>query len=264
MDILDSFLVRAHIAGVGLSIAASPLGCIVVWRRMAFFGDATAHASILGVALALATSLPIFAGVLIAVGGMAMTVSTLGERGTSNDSLLAVLSHATLATGLVAIALIGDVRIDLMAFLFGDILAVSRGDILVIWAGGTAALVLVAWRWSAVLTLIVSPELARTAGINPHREQFAFNLALALVIAVAIKVVGALLIAGMLVIPAAAARPLSATPERMAVYATCISAVAVTLGLGGSLLMDTPAGPSIVACLAVMFLVSKIAGRHKG
>ncbi|MBL4767165.1 MAG: metal ABC transporter permease, partial [Rhodobacteraceae bacterium] len=82
---LDDFLVRAALAGLGVAIAAAPLGCFVVWRRMAYFGEATAHAAILGVALALAFSLPILPSVLVAALIMAGAVSALTGRGYAMD-----------------------------------------------------------------------------------------------------------------------------------------------------------------------------------
>ena len=81
MTLLDDFIVRAVLAGLGVALAAAPLGCFVVWRRMAYFGDATAHASILGVALALAFSVSPFLGALIVALAMATTVSVLSGRG---------------------------------------------------------------------------------------------------------------------------------------------------------------------------------------
>ena len=255
-DLLDDFMVRAMLAGIGLAVAAAPLGCLVVWRRMAFFGDATAHAAILGVALALATSLPVWLGVLVLALGMASLVSGLNRTGHAADTILGVLAHSALAAGLVAVSFLTHIQIDLMAFLFGDILAVSRGDILVTWIGGAIILGLVSWRWSALLTVTISPDLATAAGIDPRREQFALNIGLALTVAIAIKIVGALLIAAMLIIPAAAARPLAGTPERMALTAATLGAVAVAIGLEVAMRLDTPAGPTIVCCLMAMFLLS--------
>lgn len=254
--LFDDFMVRALVAGVGLAIAAAPLGCLVVWRRMAFFGDATAHAAILGVALAFATSLPVWLGVLVFALAMAMLVSGLNRTGHAADTILGVLAHSALAAGLVAVSFLTNVQIDLMAFLFGDILAVSKGDITVTWAGGALIVGLVGWRWSRLLTVTISTDLATAAGIDPRREQFVLNLGLALTVAIAIKIVGALLIAAMLVIPAATARPLAGTPERMAITAASIGAVAVAIGLEVAMQFDTPAGPTIVCCLAVMFILS--------
>ncbi len=260
-DLLDDFLIRAALAGLGVALAAAPLGCFVVWRRMAYFGDATAHAAILGVALALGFSLSVFAGVLVVSLMMALLVANLSDRGLAVDTMLGVLAHSALAFGLVAVSFIHGVRVDLMAYLFGDILAVGRGDLAVIWLGGLAVLVLVVWRWSALLTATLSPDLAYASGINPRHEQLILTVALALVIAVAIKVVGALLIGALLIIPAAAARPLASTPERMAIIAAAIGGLSALGGVQISVWYDTPTGPSIVCTAAILFALTALVRR---
>lgn len=255
---LDDFLVRATLAGLGVALAAAPMGCFVVWRRMAYFGDATAHASILGVAIALALSLSVFLGALVMALLMALAVTGLSGRGYAVDTLLGVLAHSALAFGLVAVSFLSGVRIDLMAYLFGDILAVGKTDLAVIWGGAAVVLALLAWRWSALLTATINPDLAHASGIDPRREQLVLTLALAVVVAVAIKVVGVLLIAALLIIPAAAARPFARTPEGMAVIAVVVAALSVLSGLQVSLMYDTPTGPSIVCVAALIFAVSAL------
>ncbi|WP_282093813.1 metal ABC transporter permease [Epibacterium ulvae] len=260
MSFLDDFLVRAALAGLGLALAAAPLGCFVVWRRMSYFGDATAHASILGVALALGFDVSVFAGVLTTALIMATTVSTLAGRGYAMDTLLGVLAHSALALGLVAVSFLDGVRIDLMAYLFGDILAVSRTDLLLIWGGGLSVLGLLCWRWSALLTTTLNPDLAYAAGLNPKREQLVLTLTLAVVVAVAIKVVGVLLIAAMLIVPAATARNFANTPERMAIAAALTGSFAVVSGLHVSFVTDSPTGPTIVSIAACLFVVASVVG----
>jgi zinc transport system permease protein len=255
MTMLDDFLIRAGLAAIGLSLATGPLGAFVVWRRMAYFGDATSHAAILGVALALATDLPVGLGTLVVALAMAVTVASLAARGWAMDTTLGVLAHSALAFGLVAVSFIHGVRTDLSAYLFGDILAVTRVELGLVWLGSLAVLALLAWRWQALLTATLSEDLAHAAGIKPERERLVLVLALALVVAVALKVVGALLIAAMLIIPAATARGLSRTPEAMAALATLAGAIAGIGGLGLSLWQDTPTGPSIVVVAALMFAV---------
>ncbi|SMX44840.1 iron chelate uptake ABC transporter family permease subunit [Actibacterium lipolyticum] len=252
---LDDFLVRAALAGLGVAVAAGPLGCFVVWRRMAYFGEATSHAAILGVALALAFSTSIFVGTLAVALVMAMVVSALAGRGLTMDTALGVLAHAALAVGLIAVSFLQGVRVDVTAYLFGDILAVSRADLGFIWGGAAVVLILLASRWSALLTSTLNDELAHASGIDTGRERLVLTVALALVVAVAIKVVGALLIVAMLIIPAAAARGQSRTPEGMAILAVIIGALSALGGLGASLRFDTPAGPSIVALAALFFAV---------
>ncbi len=250
---LDDFMVRATLAGIGVAFAAAPLGCFVVWRRMAYFGDATAHAAMLGVALSLALQMPVFTGTVVIALMMAVTVTMLAGRGYAMDTLLGVLAHSALAFGLVAVSFLSGIRIDLMAYLFGDILAVSRTDLAVIWGGAALVVALIAWRWSALLTATLNEELAYAGGLDPKREQMILTLSLAITVAVAIKVVGVLLIAALLIIPAAAARGLARTPEAMAFLAAIIGAVAAVSGLRLAYIFDTPAGPSIVCVAAVLF-----------
>ncbi|MCV2882780.1 iron chelate uptake ABC transporter family permease subunit [Actibacterium sp. XHP0104] len=264
---LDDFLIRAVMAGLAVALVSGPLGCFVVWRRMAYFGEATSHAAILGVALALAFSANIFVGTLAVALVMALAVSALTGRGLAMDTTLGVLAHAALAFGLVGVSFLSGVRVDLNAYLFGDILAVSKTDLAYIWGGALVVLGLITARWQALITATLNEELAQASGLNPARERLVLVLALALVVAVAIKVVGALLIVAMLIIPAAAARGLSRTPEAMAVLAALIGAVAALGGLAMSLMADTPAGPSIVAVAAVLFAVIvafSAGGRAKG
>ena len=258
---LDDFLVRAALAGVGLSLATGPLGAFVVWRRMAYFGDATAHAAILGVALALATGLPIVAGTLVVAAAMAVTVAGLAARGWAMDTTLGVLAHSALAFGLVAVSYFPSVRTDLSSYPFGDILAVTRGDLGLIWGVAAAVAVLLLWRWQALLTSTLNEDLAHASGLNPDRERLVLVLAMALTVAVSLKVVGALLIAALLIIPAAAARGLARSPEGMALGAILIGALATLAGLRLSLWQDTPAGPSIIVAAAACFVVAAVLGR---
>lgn len=260
---LDDFLVRATLAGIGVALAAAPLGCFVVWRRMAYFGDATSHSAILGIALSLALSMSVFTGALVIALLMALTVSTLSGKGYAMDTLLGVMAHSALALGLVAVSFLQGVRLDLMGYLFGDILAVSRSDLGVIWVGALLVIALMTYRWSPLLTATLNADLAHASGIDPRREQLILTVCLAVVVAVAIKVVGVMLIVAMLIIPAAAARPLAKTPESMAVIAAVLGACSAVLGLRMSYLYDTPAGPSIVCVAAGLFVMGLILGRFR-
>lgn len=258
---LDDFLIRALIAGFGVALAAGPLGAFVVWRRMAYFSDSTAHAALLGVAFALAFGINIFLGVLLVALAMAASIASLDGKGQSVDTTLGVLAHSALALGLVAVSFVPGVRVDLTAFLFGDILAVGRGDLAVIWLGALLAVALLIWRWQALLTTTLSEELARSEGIDPRRERLILTVAMALVVAVALKVVGALLIGALLIIPAAAARGVARSPEAMAAGAVAIGMLAVAGGLAGSLAFDTPSGPTIVVVATAAYVASLLARR---
>jgi len=254
---LDDFFTRALVAGIGIALTTGPLGCFVVWRRMAYFGDTMAHSALLGVALAFLFEINLMAGVFVIAAAASVALLLLQRRGAlSTDALLGILSHSTLALGLVMVAFMTWIRIDLMGFLFGDILAVSRADIAFIYGGGVLVLALVIWLWRPLLAATVNAEIAEAEGLRPERSRVVFMLLMAGVIAIAMKIVGILLITSLLIIPAATARRFASTPERMAVGASLLGALAVTGGLFGSLNFDTPSGPSIVVAALVLFLIS--------
>ncbi|NKN37808.1 zinc ABC transporter permease subunit ZnuB [Agrobacterium sp. a22-2] len=254
---LDDFFIRALLAGIGLALTVGPLGCFVIWRRMAYFGDTMAHSALLGVALSLLFSLNLMVSVFLVAALVSLLLMALQRRqGLSADALLGILSHSTLAIGLVLVAFMTWVRIDLIAFLFGDILAVTPTDVAIIWIGGLFVIGVIAMLWRPLLASTVNAELAEAEGMKPERARLIFMLLMALVIAIAMKIVGIMLITALLIIPAAAARRFAATPEMMAVYASLIGAVAVVGGLFGSLSYDTPSGPSIVVAALILFVVS--------
>jgi len=261
-NMFDDFLIRAGLAGIGLTLATGPLGAFVVWRRMAYFGDATAHAAILGVALSFAFGTSVYLGTLGVALAMALTVARLSGRGHAMDTMLGVLAHSALALGLLAASFQTGLRVDLSAWLFGDILAVSKTDLVIVWGGAAVVLALLAWRWQGLLTATINDELAMASGINPKREQLVLTVALALTVAVSIKIVGALLIAALLIVPAASARQLARSPETMAAGATGVGIASVLLGLWASMQFDTPAGPSIVSAATVIFMVSLLFRRR--
>ena len=254
---IDPFLLRAAFAGVLIAIIAAPLGCLVVWRRMAYFGDATGHAALLGVALALSFSMPPIIGVIAIAVAMALAVTFTTRRGGfSADTVLGVFSHAALAIGLVAAALLPGVRLNLIETLLGDILTVSDADIVMIAVGGAVILTVLALFWRGLLNATLSPELMAAEGGSLLRDKLVFTLSLALFVALAMKLVGVLLITAMLILPAAAAAPLSRSPERMVVLTTLIGSASVLGGLWMSWEADTPAGPSIIVVAALFFLLS--------
>ncbi len=256
---LDDFFTRAVIGGIGVALVAGPVGCFIIWRRLAYFGDTLSHSALLGVAIALLLELNITISVFVVSVIVSLLLLLLQRRATlSSDALLGLLAHATLAVGLVVLAFMTWVRVDLMGFLFGDILAVTAMDIAVIWGGGCAVLAVLAYIWRSLFAATVNYDLATAEGARPDITNIVFMILVAAVIAVSMKLVGVLLITALLIIPAATARRFSASPEQMAVIAAIVGAGSVWIGLRGSLEWDTPAGPSIVVAALACFVLSVI------
>lgn len=192
-----------------LCCAAGPLGSFVVWRRMSYFGDTLAHASLLGVAFGLLLNVnPFYAGhavTLLLAGGLVW----LEKRPhLAVDTLLGIMAHSALSLGLVVVSLMSNVRVDLMAYLFGDLLAVTPEDLISIAIGVVIVLAILLWQWRNLLSMTISPDLAFVDGVKLQRVKLLLMLVTALTIGVAMKFVGALIITSLLIIPAATGPPL--------------------------------------------------------
>lgn len=253
---MEEFLVRALLGGMGVALVAGPLGCFLVWRRMAFFGSALSHSALLGVALGFMLSINLTLAILVFCLLFALVLVVLErQRALPSDTLLGILAHAALALGIVVVAFMAYLRIDLLGYLFGDVLAVSRGDVVLIYALAAVSTLILVLIWRPLLSATVDEELAVVEGAPVTRARFAFVLLLAAIIAVGMKVVGMLLIVSLLIIPAAAARRFASTPEQMALGAAAIGMLSVIGGLLGSLRWDIPSGPSMVVAAALIFAV---------
>jgi zinc transport system permease protein len=254
---LDDFFVRALVAGIGVACVAGPLGCFVIWRKMAYFGATLSHSALLGVALALLANVEPMVGVLVQCVIVVPALLLLERHSAlSTDSHLGILAHGTLALGLVLFGFMTWVRVDLMGYLFGDILAVSKSEILLIYAAGSIVIGVLALIWRALLAATVSHEIAAAEGLHPDRSRIVFMFLLAGVIAIGMKLVGILLIVSLLIIPPAAARAFSSSPERMALGSALIGILAVVSGLYASKWWDVPTGPAIVVAALIIFAIS--------
>jgi zinc transport system permease protein len=256
---LNDFFMRALVAGLGIAVITGPLGCFVVWRRLAYFGDTLAHAALLGVTLSLLLGVNVSLAVFVVAVLVALSMLAL-QSGTSlsSDALLGILSHGSLAVGLLALAFMTWVHIDLMALLFGDLLAITKADIALIFAGGAVVLAALTWAWKPLFAITVNRDLAAAEGYNVAAFDVLLMLLLAAVVAVSIKIIGVMLITSLLIIPAGAARRFSPSPAVMAVLAAIVGGVSVVGGLLASLNFNTPSGPSIVTFALLLFVLGLI------
>lgn len=254
---MTDFLLLALLAGLGVALVSGPLGAFVVWRRMAYFGDTLAHSALLGVAAGLWLSIAPGLAVILICLLIALGLLVLQRQHTlATDTLLGILSHSSLALGIIAMYLIPGARVDLEALLFGDLLAVTPLETLGIWVAAGVVLTLIYRLWTPLLAITVHEDLARVEGVRVGWVKAALMLTLALVIAIAMKVVGVLLITALLVIPAATARRFASSPASMALLGSVAGALAVCLGVAASWWWDTPMGPSIVLGAGLLFAAS--------
>jgi zinc transport system permease protein len=259
----DDFVRRALIAGLLLAIIGAPLGCVVVWRRMAYVGDALAHSSLLGVGLGLLLGVGgVWGSVLVCVAFGAVLAIPV-PHGMTRDTLLGVLAHTVLAAGVLVNAANPVLASQISAVLFGDILAVGPDQL---YALGALAAIIVVAAYSARRVVIVwclHEDVAQVEGIKVRWVALGVQLLLCLAIALAVHVVGVLMATAFLILPAATARMLARTPEAMVLIAACIGSVATVAGMAISLRWDTPSGAAMVAVAAVLCLLSLLLRRGR-
>ncbi len=256
----EPFVLRALVAGLVLAVVAAPLGCIVLWRRMAYVGETLAQSSLLGVAFGMALNVDLTLSVIIAAVLAALVLIWFGQQKLlALDSVLGLMHHAALAMGVIAITLLKGPAIDLMGFLFGDVFAVTSDDMIWVVVGGSLVFAATLALWRSLVRVSLHEDLATAEGIDPRLTRGAFDILLAITIAVSMKIVGILLVMAFLIVPAVAARPLASTPERMAIIAAVVAMVGVVGGLLLSLMVDVPGGPSIVLTMCALAVISLMA-----
>jgi zinc transport system permease protein len=267
----EPFLQRALLAGLFVGVTASAIGVYVVVRRAAFFGDALSHASLAGVAVGVLAGLPPLLTAGVVAVGIALGLRRLerGER-LALDTILGFVLPFFLAVGIVLMSFTPGYQPELIAFLFGSILGVSWGNVIAI--GGISVVVaalLIGFR-RKLLFAAFDPDGARVQGIAVDRVYTLAYALLALVVIASLRVVGIVLVNALLVVPAATAKLVSSSMQRMLWLAPVFGTLAVLAGLAVSYAVDIPSGPAIVLVTGILFLAiwggtrSPFRGRRAG
>ncbi|MEK9931623.1 MAG: metal ABC transporter permease, partial [Rhodospirillaceae bacterium] len=159
--LIESFIIKGLLAGIIVALVAGVMGCFVVWRRMAYFGDSLAHSALLGVAFGIALGINLNLSIIILCSFFALLLVWLQRKGIfATDTLLGILAHAALSVGVVTISLL-EQRIDLHSYLFGDILTVGDDQIWWLVIGGSFILLTLALNWSSLVLMTIDEDLAQ-------------------------------------------------------------------------------------------------------
>ncbi len=248
------FLQRAFLAGVLIAVACAILGIFLILRKDAMIGHGLSHIAFAGVALGLFLNvLPLAAALLVAVAAALAVVKLKGRAGLHGDTAIGIFSSLGMAVGILLASLARSFNVELMSYLFGDILAIEPLEVAL--SVGLAAAVLIAVRlnYDKLLFMTFDRESARAAGIKVSRLDTLLMVLTAVTIVLGMKVAGILLVAALIVIPAAAGLQI-ASSFRTAVRASIAVAVAaVAGGLGLSLALNIPASAAIVVLCFLAF-----------
>ena len=254
---LDDFLVRSVIAGLIMVAIAAPMGCLMVWQRLAFLSDTLGHAAVMGVGLGLLLEVtPVFGVLAVAL----LIVFSLNRVNSFNSALsettLAIISHTGLAGGIILVGLLPAQAVNLEAILFGDLLATTSADLIRLLVTTVVLLLLLLHHWRSFVAVSVSREIAQAEGIEVRKVQLLMYIMIALLVAVMMKVMGVLLIAAMLVIPTSSARLFSRSPEQMVAVSALYGLGALAGGISSSFHFDWQTGPAIVVSATLLLLIT--------
>lgn len=253
----EAFLWRGWAAAMMMAVLASPIGCLMIWRRMAFFSDTLSHSALTGILLGIILGINQNIGVAILVCLVAFLISLVPRKLVVGiDILLLIIGQTALCIGIIGLSSLKNIRTDLMGYLFGDVLSVTPQDLMFIAiAGGFCAILLVVnWRKQVFTSLL--PDIAQSEGVSPSKQSSVFMILTALFVALAMKTTGLLLVSALLLIPPATARFITKTPEQMALVGIGIGMFAVTTGLITSVKLDIPAAPSMEIICAFLFIIA--------
>lgn len=255
------FFQRAIVVGVVMAITAALLGVFVVIRRMSFFTDAVAHASLTGVALALLVGINPLIGALLVSVFVGLLVARLQRSGKQEiDTTIGVLFSTTLALGVLLISLMRGYRGNLFQYLFGDIIAVGPTDLVVSLVLLTVTMIVMVYAFNSLTKVAVHEDMARVDGVKVSALDAVFLVLLAAVVAVGLKVVGAILMGALMILPAASAQYLARSFRGMVVISVIVGVLSMILGLVLAAAFSLPTGPTIVLSAAAIFVLSALRG----
>lgn len=259
----EPFVLRGLTAAVIMAVLASPIGCLMIWRRMAYFSDSLSHAALAGVLLGIALGIGQNPGVAIVVCLTALLLTQIPDRfPIGSDLLLLIVGQTALCAGIIGFSYMPDIRTDLTAYLFGDVLSVTENDLFFIILSSLFCAALLFLNWKKMIFTAILPDIAQSEGVSSKKQSIVFMVLTALFVALAFKTTGVLLISALLIIPPCSAGFFAKTPEQMALLGALIGVVCVITGLACSVFFDAPAAPAMETVCASVFFLSRLFG-HK-
>lgn len=257
------FTRHALVAGLIVALLGAVVGFFVVLRRMAFVAVGISHAALGGVAIGVLIGHSPLAWAVAFSIAVALLMAALGRRGMAEDTAMGIFFPAAMAFGVIVISLSDNWQRDLLSYLFGNILAVNAGDLRILGVTGLVVSLLVAAFFKELMYISFDEESAHASGVPVSAMRTMLLVVTAVTVVVAIKVVGTVLVAAMLVIPAATATQLTQRWQWMLFLSMLFGVASLMAGLVISFLstVDVATGPAAVLTATAFFAASTFIGR---
>jgi zinc transport system permease protein len=244
--------VNALALGIAMAVASGLIGCFAVMRRMSLAADPLSHVALPGIGIALALRIdPIFGAAALLFFG-ALLVWALEQRTrAATETMIGIVFAAALAIGSMTTS--GEELIDA---LFGTRSSLRSSELIFGLVGAVAVVVFIIKKRDSLIVMLVSPEVARTAGVNVRRLNLLYLEAFALTIALGLRYLGVLLMGALIIVPAATAKALARNLREMFYLSAGIAVLATLVGTSSAVWLHRPSGPLIVLTATVIFLLS--------
>ncbi len=260
-----AFMQRALLALTMVSLVSAVIGAFVVLKGLAFIGDALAHASFGGVAIAFVLGGSIYLGAMIAAIATAMAIGYVGRRARlSLDTAIGIIFVGVFALGVVVISHQSNYTVDLFSFVFGNVLGVGRHDLLLIGAMAAGIIAVVALFYKELLFYAYDPEMAAASGIPVRILHYGLLALIAIAAVVALKAVGIILVVAMLITPAATAALLVRRLHLIMIGGALLGFVSSVVGLYASYYASVATGASIVLVATLFFTLALVFSPKRG
>jgi ABC-type Mn2+/Zn2+ transport system permease subunit len=251
-----SFVLRGLAAGILAGVACAVLSAFIVWRGMAFVGDAMAHAILPGIVIAYLIGISLIIGALAAAVLVAAGIGVISRRGAmKEDTAIGVMFTGFFALGILLLSRIRTFR-DLAHILFGNILGVSSGDLVVMAVIVLLVLVVVILFYKELLVTSFDSSHSVVIGLSPSVVRYALLVLIALTVVAGIQAVGVVLVLALLITPAAAASLLAKRLPRIILLAIAFAVGSAIIGFYASFYSDVSSGAAIVLTLTAIFLIA--------
>lgn len=251
------FMQRGLLASVLVAVICGILGSFVVLKGLAFIGDALAHASFGGVALAFVFGANVYLGAFVFAIATALGIGAITQRGrVSSDTAIGVLFSGTFALGILIISRADSYTTDLFGYLFGDVLSITVGDLWTIGALGIVVLALVAVFYRQLLFVAFDPTVAAASGIQTRGLEYLLLALLGVTIVTAIQAVGIVMVVALLVTPSATAYLLTRRFHHMILASVAVGSLSALLGIYLSYYLDVASGAAIILVATALFFVA--------
>ena len=258
-----SFMIKALIVGILISLCASLIGVSLVLKRNSMIGDGLSHVGFGAFAIASVFNFtPIYFALPIVIISSFLILKLNENSKLQGDSLIAILSSSSLAIGTFVISIFG-VNTDINNYLFGSILSISNIDIIISIILSIFIITLYIFSYNKIFAITFDEKFAKSIGINTDLYNMLFAILCSIVVVLGMRLMGSLLISSLIIFPTLSSMMLYKNFKSVVISSTIISIISFIVGLISSYILNTPTGSTIVIINLIVFIISKLISKIK-